>query len=72
MNLLKFLTSTKTSREDFAAAINVNTTMLTRILTGERIPRRTAMAKIVVATNGQVQPNDFYADAIAALRDLPS
>jgi len=72
MKLLEFLTSTKTSREDFASVIGVNTTILTRILTGERVPRRMAMAKIVIATKGLVQPNDFYADAIAALKELPS
>lgn len=72
MNLLEFLTSTKTGRDEFALVIGVNAKHLNRILTGERLPRRTAMAKIVIVTNGLVQPNDFYADAIAALREMPS
>lgn len=72
MKLIEFLIATNTSRAEFATKIGVNPTILNRILTGERVPRRMAMAKIVIATNGQVQPNDFYADAIAALRDLPS
>jgi hypothetical protein len=72
MKLNEYLTSTKTSPVDFAIAIGMPIKILARILTGERVPRKTAMAKIVIATNGLVQPNDFYADAIAALKELPS
>jgi transcriptional regulator with XRE-family HTH domain len=72
MKLINFLKSNKTSREDFALLIGVNTMALDRYLSGERIPRQTTMAKIVSITQGCVQPNDFYAEAIAALKKLPS
>jgi len=72
MKLIDWLASEKIGHADFAADIGIQPRHLPRYLTGERIPRRTVMAKIFLITHGQVQPLDFYADAIATLRELPS
>lgn len=52
----------------FALSIEENPQTVHRWLNGEAIPRANSMARIVLATGGQVQPNDFYAEHIAKAR----
>jgi transcriptional regulator with XRE-family HTH domain len=61
MTLDEYLTSTNTSRSDFAKEIGVSEVSICRYLSGDRIPDRDRMAKIALATGGAVTPNDFFA-----------
>lgn len=56
----RYLQTAGTPIEEFAARIGVSMQAIYRYLDGERIPARDVMAKIVRATSGSVQPNDFY------------
>ena len=49
-------------KEDAMAALigDVTASGVSKWRRGERIPRPGEMAKIMSATNGMVQPNDFY------------
>ena len=45
---------------EVAERVDVTEVTLSRYERGERIPAREIMPKIVEATGGAVQPNDFY------------
>lgn len=60
MELRAYLRQAGQSRETFASRIKVSTTALYRYLAGERVPHRDVMLRIVRATEGAVQPNDFF------------
>lgn len=61
MQLRAYLESTGESRETFARRIGIAPAALYRYLAGARIPRQDVMRRIVEATAGAVQPNDFFA-----------
>jgi transcriptional regulator with XRE-family HTH domain len=63
MQLRDHLSAEKVSIPDFARAIGVSVQTVHRYLSGERIPRPEIMQKIKAATDGKVQPNDFFAEA---------
>lgn len=63
MNLRPYLEENEISPAQFAREIRVETASVHRYLCGERIPRREIMERIVRATNGAVQANDFFACA---------
>lgn len=50
---------------DFAKQISVTGTALYRYMAADRIPRRAILERIVQATKGAVQANDFFASAQA-------
>lgn len=60
MKLAAWLEHTGTPDNVFARRIEVSKVTLYRFKTGLRVPDREAMARIVAATDGEVQPNDFY------------
>lgn len=60
MKLAAYLSSTDVSRDDFARRIGVSGVSVHRYISGVRIPRPDTMARIVAATGGAVQPNDFF------------
>ena len=60
MKLKTYLTETNTKRGDLAKTIGVTEVAIHRYITGARIPRQETMSRIVAATNGAVQPNDFF------------
>lgn len=45
-----------------AALVGVSEVAMSRYERGSRIPRPEIMRRIVTATEGAVQPNDFHAD----------
>lgn len=47
---------------ELSKRIGVTEVSLSRYERGERIPAREIMPKIVKATDGAVQPNDFYSE----------
>jgi transcriptional regulator with XRE-family HTH domain len=66
MNLRTYLDQKKISPARFAGSIKVSVAALHRYLGGERIPRPEVLERIVEATDGTVQPNDFFAFAHSA------
>jgi hypothetical protein len=60
MKLSAFLESRKISPGAFATGAGLARQAIHRYIVGERIPDKSAMAKIVAATEGEVTPNDFY------------
>lgn len=65
MKLRPYLDEKKISPADFAREIRVETASVHRYLTGERIPRMEILERIIQATEGAVQANDFFAAAQA-------
>lgn len=59
MKLADWLATEKLSDEEFAARIDTTRQAVWRYRTG-RIPKREVMSRISQATNGDVQPADFY------------
>jgi DNA-binding transcriptional regulator YdaS (Cro superfamily) len=60
MKLPEYLTIKELSESDFARLLSVPPVYVWRWLHSGIVPTKKYMAKIVQATNGQVQPNDFY------------
>lgn len=60
MRFAKYLTDHGHSDADFAARIGVTRQAIHRFKTGQRIPNRATMAKIVEATGGAVTPDSFF------------
>lgn len=60
MKLADYLKATNTSMSDMADSIGVKVPSVHRYAAGQRIPHPDIMAKVVSATKGAVQPNDFY------------
>lgn len=60
MRLKEYLKVNDLTYADFASRLGVTEGAVRYWASGERLPNRAAMAKIVKATNGDVMPNDFY------------
>lgn len=60
MKLDAWLASSPLKDHEFAGKIGVSRVTLFRLKTGRRPPKRDVMAKISVATDGAVTPNDFF------------
>jgi transcriptional regulator with XRE-family HTH domain len=65
MNLRPYLDENGISPAEFARRIRVELASVHRYLNGERIPRLDILERIVHATDGAVQANDFFASAQA-------
>lgn len=60
MTLKQYLSEQDLSCEAFGRLIGVGAPSVWRYATGARMPRPNIMRKIVAATDGAVQPTDFY------------
>ena len=60
MTLQDYLDEQGLTHKAFAERICVTTASVWRYATGNRMPRPNIMRKIVAATDGAVQPQDFY------------
>ena len=60
MQLNEWIEINNKSMKQFAEDLGVNYEDVRRYCTGEVIPRPDRMQKIMEATGGEVQPNDFY------------
>jgi len=60
MKLGDFLSTQGFSVRDFAKTVNVTDAAMSRYVSGKRLPRAEIMQRIVEATEGNVQPNDFF------------
>ncbi len=60
MQLRDYLNQSNISPINFAGLVGVGHQNVYRYLSGKRIPSPEIMRRIVVATDGQVTPNDFY------------
>lgn len=66
MTLADWLTQQNLSPSEFAVRLNKPQPTIQRYVTGKRIPEPEIMAQIIEATDGQVTPNDFYAQRAAS------
>ena len=60
MDLQTYISLKGMSQEQFAQRIGVKQKSVSRYAAGERVPHPKIMADIYSATNGAVEPNDFY------------
>lgn len=61
MKLKQFLIEKNLSAAEFGRLIGVRSRMtICRYVSGERMPDRSVMTKIVEVTHGAVTPNDFH------------
>lgn len=60
MTLREYLDQTQIDHRQFAKRIGVTAEAARRYVNGERIPDKKRMAKIALATGGQVTANDFF------------
>lgn len=60
MKLSAYLRDGKVPMTHFAAEIGCDPGTMSRIVSGQQIPRRSLMERIFQATGGAVEPNDFY------------
>ena len=60
MKLSTYMKNRKLGAADLAREIGVSPQAVRRYCSGERIPAPEVMRRIVAATGGAVQPNDFY------------
>ena len=63
MNLESYLRERELTLSDFARTLLVTPEAVRRYVSGERLPTREIMARIVAATGGAVTPNDFFESA---------
>jgi predicted transcriptional regulator len=64
MKLGLYLAKEKICPSAFAEKIGVTVQAVHRYIAGERVPHREVMQRIVLHTQGEVQPNDFFAQAV--------
>ena len=60
MKLAEWITTHQVKRTDFAARIGVSPSYITALCQGHCWPSRDVVARIMEATSGAVQPNDFF------------
>ena len=60
MRLQEYLGASNVSEAEFGKLLGVSQVAVHRYVTGQRIPAREIMTKIISATDGNVLPNDFY------------
>lgn len=62
MKLSEWLAWKQVSQDDFAKTIEVSRPAVSGYAAGNHIPGRETMLRIVTATDGAVQPGDFYGE----------
>jgi transcriptional regulator with XRE-family HTH domain len=62
MKLTDYLALTGLTRREFAAAIGVSNSTVTRLIYGDTVPSRELLARIAAVTDRRVLPADIYAD----------
>lgn len=60
MKITDWLTTNKISDAEFASRIGVSRQALWRYKSGERIPKRDIIERILHETDGEVRPADFF------------
>lgn len=60
MQLTDYLKQQGESATAFGLRAKISAASMSRILRGSQVPRADIMSRIVAATGGAVQPNDFY------------
>ena len=63
MKITDWLTTNKISDAEFASRIGVSRQALWRYKSGERIPKRDIIERILRETGGEVRPADFFSIA---------
>lgn len=60
MRLSDYLEKNRLTQTEFAKLIDADQGQIARYISGDRLPRRDVMQKIIDATAGAVTPNDFF------------
>jgi transcriptional regulator with XRE-family HTH domain len=63
MKLSEYLKAKNINAAQFAARVGMDKSAITRILKGERTPRRSTINTIIQATSGEVTAADIFAEA---------
>lgn len=63
MKLREYLKSNDLTEAQFADRVGLSQAAINRYCAGRRIPDKDAMPAIIKGTSGDVQPNDFFAEA---------
>ena len=72
MKLDTYLRQHDLSAAEFGRRVRVSRSAVIRWISGARLPDRDSMHRIVAATAGAVQPNDFFAPPAADLGAEPT
>lgn len=59
MKLETYLTLSRTSRQEFAEAVDTSLSTVSRLISGKALPSWGLMDRIYAYTGGAVRPNDF-------------
>ena len=60
MRLKAYLKLNKITNKQFSKELGISPVSLSRYISGERIPEKDIVLKILKQTDGSVSPNDFY------------
>ena len=71
MKLGDYLDKNGVTVRDFAERLGMSPEAVRLYVAGRRVPRQEAMEKIIQATGGKVEPNDFFTNADPAERLVP-
>lgn len=69
MTLKEYLKSNHLTPDEFAKIIGLSRGGVLKWMTGERFPRPVVLQKIYEVTNGEVTPNDFWAQQVRSGKD---
>ena len=61
MKLVEYLTVSGITLSNFAKSVGVSQASMSRYTAGNRVPRPAILRRIVAASDGAVQANDFFA-----------
>lgn len=56
----RYLAAKGIKQADFAAEIQCSQPSVARYVAGKRIPDNDVMKRIIIATDGEITPNDFF------------
>jgi len=68
MTLSEYLKTNKISQARFARRCGITRSAVCHFIAGRRYPSPEIMRRILLATNGEVKPNDFFTEAMSQVQ----
>jgi len=68
MTLNEYLKANKISQAQFARRCGITRSAVCHFIAGRRYPSPEIMRRILLATNGEVKPNDFFTEAMSQVQ----
>jgi len=68
MTLKEYIKINKISQARFARRCGISRSAINHFIAGRRYPNPETMRRILLATNGEVKPNDFYNDTMLQMQ----